>query len=96
MSTSQWYVAEGGRTLGPFSTADVRQSLHSGRWTAGTLVCPLGENSWQPVSGVPELRTGIGDGAPPPRPPAPGRMHEVDYRIFRRGDAVRGSRARSR
>ena len=82
MSTSQWYVAEGGRTLGPFSTADVRQSLQSGRWTSGTLVCPLGESSWTPASDVPELRTGIGNGAAPPRPPAPRRMHEVDYRIY--------------
>ena len=81
MSTSQWYVAEGGRTLGPFSTADLLQSLRTGRWTAATLVCPLGENSWTPVSGVPELRIGIGAGSAPPRPPAPRRMHEVDYRI---------------
>ena len=81
MSTSQWYVAEGGRTLGPFSSADVLQALRTGRWTTATLVCPLGESSWTPASGVPELRIGIGAGSAPPRPRAPRRMHEVDYRI---------------
>lgn len=81
MSTGQWYVAEGGRTIGPFSTADVRHSLRSGRWTASTLVCPLGENSWQPVSAIPGLEVGVGADVAPPRPPASPRMHEVDFRI---------------
>ena len=81
MAITKWYVAEGGRTLGPYATPDVLQELGAGRWTPATLVCPVGETSWQPVSAVPDLRGGIGSrGAPPP--PVPRRMHEVDYRIY--------------
>ena len=82
MSTAKWYVAEGGQTLGPYSTSDLRQALGNGRWTQATLVCPLGETSWKPLSQISELQIGIGSTSAPSRPPAPRRMHEVDYRIF--------------
>lgn len=81
MASTEWYVAEGGQTLGPFSTADLMNSLRGGRWNSATLVCPLGDTAWKPVSAVLELRIGVGAGPTPPRPPVHRRMHEVDYKI---------------
>ena len=79
MTDSQWYVAEGRRTLGPFPAGEISRGIETGRWTGGTQVCPAGGSAWQPVASVPALQGRIrsGRGAPPP----PTRMHEVDYEI---------------
>ncbi len=75
MSGSEWYVADGGKTHGPFPVAEIQRGVQSGRWSAGTLVCPQGGSRWQPLSQFREL----GSGAAPPPPPT--QMHEVDYDI---------------
>ncbi len=80
MSERQWYVAEGGRTLGPYPADEIVRALHNGRWSRSTQVCPAGGAEWIPAAEVPEFRIGIGAGSTAPRPPT--RMHEVDYRIF--------------
>jgi len=81
MADRQWYVAEAGRTLGPFPASEVARGIHSGRWTRQTQVCPEGGSEWKPAAAHPELSGGaLGGGAP--RPPAPTRMHEVDYEVF--------------
>ena len=81
MADRQWYVAEAGRTLGPFPASEVARGIHSGRWTRQTQVCPEGATEWKPAATHPELAGGaLGGGAP--RPPAPTRMHEVDYEVF--------------
>ena len=81
MADRQWYVAEAGRTLGPFPASEVARGIHSGRWTRETQVCPQGGSEWKPAAVHPELAGGaLGGGAP--RPPAPTRMHEVDYEVF--------------
>ena len=81
MADRQWYVAEAGRTLGPFPASEVARGIHSGRWTRETQVCPQGGSEWKPAAAHPELAGGaLGGGAP--RPPAPTRMHEVDYEVF--------------
>ncbi len=77
MADRQWYVAEGGRTTGPFPISEIQRGVQSGRWSGTTLVCPHGESSWAPLSGFRELDSG----APAP-PPSSGHMHEVDYEIF--------------
>ncbi len=77
MAYSQWYVAEGGRTTGPFPAHAVRQGVQSGRWSGTTLVCQHGASRWQPLSRVRDL-----DPAATGLPPVPSRMHEVDYEIF--------------
>ncbi len=76
MAESQWYVAEGGQTAGPFPANAIRQGVQSGRWSGTTLVCPQGGSSWQPLSQFGELAS---TGAVPP--PVPTRMHEVDFEI---------------
>ena len=81
MSERQWYVAEGGQTLGPYPSGEIARALQAGRWTPSTQVCPAGGAAWEPISAVSELRYGIGPGSRPPRPPVQTRMHEVDYRI---------------
>lgn len=81
MADRQWYVAEAGRTLGPFPASEVARGIHSGRWTKETQVCPEGGSEWKPAAAHPGLSGGaLGGGAP--RPPAPTRMHEVDYEVF--------------
>lgn len=81
MADRQWYVAEAGRTLGPFPASEVARGIHSGRWTRQTQVCPEGGSEWKPAAAHPELSgSALGGGAP--RPPAPTRMHEVDYEVF--------------
>lgn len=81
MAERQWYVAEAGRTLGPFPAPEITRQIHSGRWTAATQVCPEGGSAWSPASAFPEL-VGSAVRAGAPRPPTPTRMHEVDYEVF--------------
>lgn len=74
---SDWYVAEGGRVVGPFPVAEVRRGLDSGRWQPGVQVCAAGSQEWQPASAI----TGRLGSSAPPRPPRSQRMHEVDFRV---------------
>ena len=82
MAASQWYVAEAGRTLGPFPTLEVVGGVRNGRWNPSVQVCPLGAAAWAPASSFAELRvdSSVARGAQAP-PPPPTRMHEVDYDI---------------
>ena len=75
MAEQQWYVAEGGRTLGPFPVSEIQRDVQSGRWSASTLVCPRGGSSWKPLAGFPELDS---DAPPPP----------YMQRILRQGDGL--------
>ena len=61
-----WYVAEGGRSLGPFAAPQLAQLAAAGRLTAATMVWRAGMAGWQSAGEVAELAALT---APPPPPP---------------------------
>ncbi len=77
---SNWYVAVDGKSIGPFSTAQVLSGLASGQYTAATLVWRDGFADWQPIGEVGELRNVEATIAPPPV--SGQEAHEIDYEIF--------------
>ncbi|MCA8958977.1 MAG: SPFH domain-containing protein [Planctomycetes bacterium] len=70
LPSSQWHVADQGRTLGPFGDAQVRQMIANGLLTGDTLVWCAGMATWLPASQTPLARL-FGPPAPPPPPPPP-------------------------
>lgn len=67
---SQYYVAQDGQQLGPFTMEQLQQMAASGQLTPQTYVWKQGLPNWMPASQVPEL--GQLFGATPPPPPPPG------------------------
>jgi membrane protease subunit (stomatin/prohibitin family) len=63
-----WHVVEGGRTVGPWTAAQIEQAAASGRLGPDTLVWTTGMAGWSPASRVPQLAALV----PPPPPPAQG------------------------
>lgn len=77
---TQWFVAENGQSLGPFTPQQILAGISSGRYTRNTMVWRDGFADWKPVGQVPELQPGS-EGATPP--PMSGREScEIDYTIF--------------
>lgn len=70
MDSTQWYVAVGGRTVGPVTTELLRRGLQNGKVPTSALVCPLGEAEWRAVMGVAPFSHEI-FGAPAPQPATP-------------------------
>jgi hypothetical protein len=66
LPSARWYVAIRGEAYGPADKATLVQWAAEGRLTAGTDVCPEGEQAWRPLNSVAELRD-----LPLAAPPAP-------------------------
>ncbi len=77
----EWYIAQGGQSVGPMTLEELRQGLASGRYTAETMVFRQGMDGWTPAGRVPEL-AGTGGGPAVPPPPVGGAgADEIDYEI---------------
>lgn len=75
-----WYAAIDGQQQGPFSTEQIRDSLHNGTYTPGTFVWRQGFADWQPISNCPDLLA-TPAAAPPNFAPRAG-VDIIDYEIF--------------
>jgi len=87
----QWYMAIGGRQVGPVSEQEIISNLKNGSIDAQTLVFAAGMSNWAPIREVPQFApylapaASASGGAPAYTPPAGAsgrRAHEIDYRIF--------------
>ena len=78
---SNWYVADNGQSLGPFSTSQLSAGILSGQYNMSTMVWRDGFTDWLQISQVQELTH---PSAMPPSAPAldSGSAHEIDYEIF--------------
>lgn len=80
---STWFVAEKGKTQGPFTHHEIRAGLAAGRYRLETMVWKQGFADWQPIAQVPELTAAGHEAAAMPPLPNEGRQcHEIDYEIF--------------
>ena len=82
---SDWFIARGGRSEGPYSARQIRDMLADGRLGTDALAWRKGMSGWQPVSSMPGLTGDRGDEPAPSVPPpvTSGRSaHEIDYEIF--------------
>ncbi len=61
-----WHVASGGKTFGPYTVAQLRESMGSGQLNADSLVWTPGMVAWTPMGQVARLAMFLG---PPPPPP---------------------------
>ncbi|PVA06850.1 SPFH domain-containing protein [Thalassorhabdomicrobium marinisediminis] len=64
-----WHTAEGGKTKGPFSKADMGRMAAEGTLTRGTHVWTAGQDGWKTANEVPELAQ-LFTVMPPPPPGA--------------------------
>ena len=88
----QWYMAIGGRQVGPVTEQEIVSNLKNGSIDAQTLVFTAGMSNWTPLREVTQFAAHLAPvaaapGAPPPAyiPPtgaAGRRAHEIDYKIF--------------
>jgi uncharacterized protein (TIGR00266 family) len=77
---SAWFVAENGKSVGPFSTEQLSAALASGQYAGSTMVWRDGFSDWQPAAEVDELNSPAPAAAPPPV--SGQQAHEIDYEIF--------------
>ncbi len=82
----EWYIAEGGQSVGPMNFEELAAGFSTGRYTGQTMVFKQGMANWTPAAQVPEL-AGLLGGAPAagtavPPPPTGQVAHEIDYEIF--------------
>jgi uncharacterized protein (TIGR00266 family) len=85
MNDRFWYVAVGGQQQGPWSTAEVQDSIRGGRFGRDAYVFSEGMANWVPITSQPELACAFGpavSAAPPPPPPVRSAAHEIDYELF--------------
>jgi uncharacterized protein (TIGR00266 family) len=84
MSDAAWYMAIGGRQVGPVTADDILANLRNGSIDAATLVFGPGLADWRPLREVPQLAGQAGAVAPKaPPPPRSGRQaHEIAYRVY--------------
>lgn len=61
-----WHVAVGGQSQGPFTSAQIAESIASGQVNAGTLLWSPALGNWTAVSQIPQFASRL---APPPPPP---------------------------
>lgn len=64
-----WHLSSGGKTLGPFSAAQVADGIARGEVTADTLAWTAGMAGWLPAAQVAQLASYFN--TVPPPPPAP-------------------------
>lgn len=77
---STWHVADNGKTIGPFTSAQVAEGLASGQFSPATMVWKEGFADWLPLSQVQELTSP--SSMPPPPASRATIAHEIDYEIF--------------
>ncbi len=77
---SNWYIAEDGKSLGPFSKQKLIAALSSGQYNEATLVWRDGFADWMPAGQVEELQDTPDTMVPPPL--SGQEAHEIDYKIF--------------
>jgi len=78
-----WYIALNGQQQGPFSQAQIQQSLAIGAYSPETLVWRQGFDNWRPISQVPELlNTSVTSPSSFPPQPTGHVAQEIDYTIF--------------
>ena len=82
---SDWFIARGGRSEGPYSARQIREMLADGRLGPDDQAWRKGMSGWQPLASMPGLTGEAGEEPAPSMPPpvASGRTaHEIDYEIF--------------
>ena len=79
---SEWYVAKGGQTVGPFTLDQMKDKFQSGEITGEDQVFKAGMAGWAPAKTVGDL-SGMARpaAAAPPPPPSGGTSDEIDYII---------------
>jgi uncharacterized protein (TIGR00266 family) len=85
MSDQQWYLAVGGRQLGPMPASDVVAKIRAGEVGRDVHVFSQGMDNWAPISTVHQFASAFGGGAagPPPLHAARRRSSdEIEYEIF--------------
>ncbi|MFP5286581.1 MAG: TIGR00266 family protein, partial [Thermoanaerobaculia bacterium] len=84
MNDRFWYVAVGGQQQGPWSTAEVQDSIRGGRFGRDAYVFSEGMANWVPITSQPEFASAFGPAMHSAPPPPPGRSaaHEIDYELF--------------
>jgi uncharacterized protein (TIGR00266 family) len=85
----QWYMAIGGRQVGPVGEDEIISNLKNGSIDSQSLVFTTGMSGWTAVRDVPQFAAYLGSVAGPKAdavytpPLASGRRaHEIDYKIF--------------
>jgi uncharacterized protein (TIGR00266 family) len=83
----EWYVAQNGQSLGPFTIEELAQRL-PGLGGLQAMVFGPGLSEWMPAGTVSEIAAAMGRSGNIPLPPAPGvsgtprnRCDEIDYEI---------------
>lgn len=71
------WIAEGGRTRGPFTLAEVERMAREGRIGPQTMVWREGWPGWKPAAEDPQLAALVAAAAPAPRDAAAGAGREV-------------------
>ena len=79
MSAAEWYYAENGESIGPFTKEDLFAKLPTLQH-GETLIFGPGMSSWTAARHVPGFGTTASAGAAPP-PPQARRADEIDYEI---------------
>ncbi len=85
MANEQWYLALGGRQVGPVAEDEIVRNIRAGTADGNTLVFTGGMGNWTPIKDVPHLAARLGGGAPAAAvvPPVPARQaHEIEFTIY--------------
>lgn len=64
----QWHIAQGGQSLGPYSSEQVQQAIAAGQIEKSTLVWTAAMSNWQPAGETAQLAALFQRSAPPPLP----------------------------
>ena len=67
--SSNWYLARGGATHGPYPEETLRSYIASGNVGATDQLCQEGTSNWVPAQSVPQFGALFNVGGPPPPPP---------------------------
>jgi uncharacterized protein (TIGR00266 family) len=85
MANEQWYLALGGRQVGPVAEDEIIRNILAGTADGNTLVFTGGMSNWTPIKDVPQLAGRLRGGASSPTvvPPVPARQaHEIEFTIY--------------
>ena len=86
MTEKVWYIEVKGSPKGPYSSAEIKKGLKSGKLTGQTLIYGPGMNKWEPLSWLPEF-TDFDKKKTPPNIPKPTfhrdeLVHDIDFQIL--------------
>lgn len=82
--SKEWYMAIGGKQVGPVAEDQIVSNIKNGSVDPSTLVFATGMSAWTALRDVPELRGHLGSAATPGAAPVSSgqrRAHEIDYVI---------------